>query len=60
MEYYFGAEWRGAVAPSAATAKYAARVREMAKDSPHLLISHQYTRYLGGALHVGIKLTHNP
>ena len=47
MEYYFGADWRGTVVPTRATAKYVARVREVAKDSPHLLIAHQYTRYLG-------------
>merc|ERR1719420_2023710 len=47
MEYYYGADWRAAVKPSRATAKYVARIEEVARDQPVLLIAHQYTRYLG-------------
>merc|ERR1719353_154288 len=47
MAYYHGPQWRERVTPSAATRKYAARVREVAADSPHLLVAHMYTRYLG-------------
>jgi heme oxygenase len=47
MQYYFGDTWRETVAPSPATAAYVARVREVAKKEPYLLVAHQYTRYLG-------------
>ena len=47
MAYYFGPEWRDSVQPSAATRKYVARVEEVARDAPYLLIAHMYTRYLG-------------
>ena len=33
--------------PTAATAKYVARVQEVARDAPELLVAHMYTRYLG-------------
>ena len=47
MAYYFGPEWRDSVQPSAATRKYVARVEEVAREAPYLLIAHMYTRYLG-------------
>lgn len=47
MEYYFGADWRNTVKPSAATQKYVARIHTVVQDAPTLLIAHQYTRYLG-------------
>ena len=47
MAYYFGPEWRDSVQPSPATRKYCARVEEVARDAPYLLIAHMYTRYLG-------------
>ena len=47
MAYYFGADWRETVRPSAATRKYVARVEQVARDEPYLLIAHMYTRYLG-------------
>ena len=47
MAYYFGPEWRDSVQPSPATRKYVARVEEVARDAPYLLIAHMYTRYLG-------------
>lgn len=46
MEYYFGENWRS-VPPSPATNKYVARVHEVARDAPYLLVAHMYTRYLG-------------
>ena len=42
MEYYYGAAWRTAVTPSAATAKYVQRIHEVAATAPSLLIAHQY------------------
>ena len=47
MAYYFGPEWRDTVQPSPATRKYVARVEEVAREAPYLLIAHMYTRYLG-------------
>ena len=47
MAYFHGPQWRESVAPSTATKKYAARIREVATEAPHLLVAHMYTRYLG-------------
>lgn len=47
MAYFHGPRWRESVAPSAATQKYVARIREVATAAPHLLVAHMYTRYLG-------------
>lgn len=47
MEYFYGAGWKNKIQPSAAAKKYVARVNEVAKNKPRLLIAHQYTRYLG-------------
>ena len=47
MAYFYGPRWRESVAPSAATQKYVARIREVATAAPHLLVAHMYTRYLG-------------
>eukprot|EP00854_Cymbomonas_tetramitiformis_P006031 gene6031-7248_t len=47
MAYYFGEDWKNVITPSAATEKYIDRIREVAKETPELLIAHQYTRYLG-------------
>lgn len=47
MAYYFGADWREQVRPSAATRKYVERIETVARDDPYLLVAHMYTRYLG-------------
>ena len=47
MAYYYGDNWRGEVQPSPATRKYVARVEQVAREEPHLLVAHMYTRYLG-------------
>jgi heme oxygenase (biliverdin-producing, ferredoxin) len=47
LYYYYGANWREQVAPSAAAEAYIARIREVSANSPELLIAHSYTRYLG-------------
>ncbi|QKD84641.1 heme oxygenase (biliverdin-producing) [Thermoleptolyngbya sichuanensis A183] len=47
LTYYFGSNWRDQVAPSTAAQDYVARIREVSNESPELLISHLYTRYLG-------------
>ncbi len=45
--YYYGANWREQVAPSAAGAVYVQRIREVSEKEPELLAAHSYTRYLG-------------
>jgi heme oxygenase len=47
MEYFYGSDWKSKISPSASTRLYVARVKEVAEKEPHLLVAHQYTRYLG-------------
>jgi heme oxygenase (biliverdin-producing, ferredoxin) len=47
LAYYFGANWKDQVAPSAATQEYVARIHEVADRNPELLVAHLYTRYMG-------------
>ncbi|MEV8455834.1 biliverdin-producing heme oxygenase [Streptomyces sp. NPDC052095] len=42
-----GADWRAGLEPLPATAAYAARVAECARDWPAGYVAHHYTRYLG-------------
>lgn len=42
-----GADWRAGLAPLPATAAYADRVAEVARDWPGGYVAHHYTRYLG-------------
>jgi heme oxygenase (biliverdin-producing, ferredoxin) len=45
--YYYGANWRDEVAPSAAATAYVERIKEVSASQPELLIAQSYTRYLG-------------
>lgn len=47
MEYFYGSDWKTKISESPATKLYVARVKEVAENKPHLLVAHQYTRYLG-------------
>lgn len=47
LYYYFGANWREQVAPSAAAEAYVQRIRDISANAPELLVAHSYTRYLG-------------
>lgn len=47
LSYYYGANWREEVSPSAACQAYVDRIREVSKSEPELLVAHSYTRYLG-------------
>jgi heme oxygenase len=47
MAYFYGADWKSKIIESPATKLYVARVKEVAENQPHLLVAHQYTRYLG-------------
>lgn len=47
LSYYYGANWREQVAPSAAAQAYIERIRNVSASAPELLVAHSYTRYLG-------------
>ncbi|MBD1851856.1 heme oxygenase (biliverdin-producing) [Leptolyngbya sp. FACHB-711] len=47
MRYYFGNNWREQIELSPAGEAYVQRIRDISNNSPELLISHSYTRYLG-------------
>ena len=47
LKFYYGADWREQVAPSAAGEAYVQRIREISEKEPELLVAHSYTRYLG-------------
>lgn len=47
LYFYFGANWREEAKLSEAGKAYVARIREIAKTQPELLVAHSYTRYLG-------------
>jgi len=47
LAYYFGDNWRSAVKATPAAQKYVARIHQIAKDAPELLVGHHYTRYIG-------------
>lgn len=47
LKYYFGSQWRDAIALSPAGEAYVQRIREVSNKEPELLIAHLYTRYLG-------------
>lgn len=47
LHYYYGANWREQVAPSAAAQDYIDRIRAVSNTAPELLVAHSYTRYLG-------------
>lgn len=47
LSYYYGADWREQISPSAAGQVYVDRIREVANHQPELLVGHSYTRYLG-------------
>ncbi len=47
LSFYFGSKWSDLVKPSKPAVEYEARIREIAKDNPELLIGHHYSRYIG-------------
>ena len=47
LEALLGAGWRAQVAPSPATAEYAARIDEVGRSWPGGFVAHHYVRYLG-------------
>jgi heme oxygenase (biliverdin-producing, ferredoxin) len=47
LYYYYGSNWKDQISLSQAGQAYVARIREVAKSNPELLVAHSYTRYLG-------------
>ncbi len=47
LSFYFGSKWSELLKPSKPAVEYEARIREIAKDNPELLIGHHYSRYIG-------------
>ncbi len=47
LSFYFGSKWSELIKPSKPAIEYEARIREIAKDNPELLIGHHYSRYIG-------------
>ena len=47
MQFFYGNDWKSKIKPSIGAKKYVARIEQIAKEQPELLIAHQYTRYLG-------------
>ena len=47
MEHFYGKNWKNIAVPSPATKKYCEHIKKVGKETPFLLVSHQYTRYLG-------------
>ncbi|NMG08356.1 heme oxygenase (biliverdin-producing) [Brasilonema sp. UFV-L1] len=47
LEFYYGQDWRGKIAPSKAAQIYIARIHQLSAKEPALLIGHAYTRYMG-------------
>ena len=47
LAYYYGADWLQQIKATPAAQVYVERIRQVAKESPELLVGHHYTRYLG-------------
>ena len=47
LYFYFGTNWSELLKPSKPALEYVARIREIAKVNPALLIGHHYSRYIG-------------
>jgi heme oxygenase len=47
LAFYFGDGWRAVLQLTPAAREYVARIRQVAHDSPELLVGHHYTRYIG-------------
>lgn len=47
LVFYYGVDWAEHVTATPAAQVYVQRIREVAQDSPELLVGHHYTRYLG-------------
>jgi len=47
LAFYFGSGWRQQAKATPGAQEYVARIRQVAKEAPELLVGHHYTRYIG-------------
>ena len=47
LAFYFGGDWRQQIRATPGAQQYVARIRQVAKEAPELLVGHHYTRYIG-------------
>ncbi len=47
LTFYYGQNWKDIIKPTIAAKAYVSRIHQVANESPELLISHHYTRYIG-------------
>ncbi|MGK7925779.1 MAG: heme oxygenase (biliverdin-producing) [Spirulina sp.] len=47
LEFYYGEDWEEEIVPSPEGQKYVARIHEITKSEPALLVAHAYVRYMG-------------
>jgi len=47
LAFYFGGDWRKQIQATPGAQAYVARLHQVAKDAPELLVGHHYTRYIG-------------
>ncbi len=47
LAFYFGKDWKMNLKPTKSAQIYAARIHQLAREAPELLIGHHYTRYIG-------------
>ena len=47
LAFYYGSDWLQNIKATPAAQVYVERIRQIAKESPELLVGHHYTRYLG-------------
>jgi heme oxygenase len=47
LSFYFGGDWRQQIRATPGAQAYVARLHQVAKEAPELLVGHHYTRYIG-------------
>ncbi|TDB95040.1 biliverdin-producing heme oxygenase [Actinomadura sp. 7K534] len=59
LAFFYGPRWRTRIEPSAATARYCERLREVCFTWPGGFVAHHYTRYMGdlsGGQYIGLQV----
>ncbi len=47
LAFYFGGDWRQQIQATPGAREYVARIHQLAREAPELLVGHHYTRYIG-------------
>jgi heme oxygenase len=47
LAFYFGGDWRQQIRATPGAQAYVARLHQVARECPELLVGHHYTRYIG-------------